>query len=79
MNLTRNTKDEKLVVVEFKNAWKFYSSNLNKDNKKLAMNLFKEIMNSTIIQPDKKEELAQDVKSTLTRENEIFSYYDNYF
>lgn len=79
LNLTRNTKDEKFVVVEFKNAWKFYSSNLNKDNKKLSMDLFKEIMNSTIIQPDKKEELAQDVKSTLTRENEIFSYYDNYF
>ena len=79
LNLTRNTKDEKYVVVEFKNAWKWYSSSLNKDNKKLSMDLFREIMNSTIIQPDKKEELAQDVKSTLTRENEIFSYYHNYF
>ena len=79
LNLTRNTEDENFVVVEFKNAWKMYSSNLNKDNKKLAMDLYKEIMNSTIIQPNKKEELTQDVKNTLTKEKEISSYYNNIF
>ena len=79
LNLTRNTKDEKFVVVEFKNAWKMYSSSLNKEYKQLAMDLYREIMNSTIIEPNKKEELTKDVKSTLTKENEIFSYYNNYF
>ena len=75
LNITKNSDDEKFALIELKNTWKLYFYGLNEENKKLAMNLYFDVVNCTHILSESKEELAQIVKETLKKENELFRYY----
>ena len=62
-NLTKNTEEEILSSVAFKNARKFNFYGLNEDNTKFAMNIYNDIMNCTNIPLKIKEELSSLVKN----------------
>ena len=75
LNIVKNSEDEKFALIELKNTWKLYFYGLNEENKKLAMNLYFDVVNCTHILSESKEELAQIVNEILKKENELFRYY----
>jgi hypothetical protein len=77
-NLTKNTSHVNYAEFELKNAWKYYFLGLNEENKKLALNIYKDIVDNSKNTSNNKE-LGIIIQKTLKKDSEMSRYYRSIF